>query len=364
DRIAVLEVTTDPDGSPVHALKGYYFFTSANQGLFHYHDGECASDAPLTGFKRTGSAPSARSASPVTTAALIVRSNVADDTWYLNDQAMGATGPQAHSVPPGVHRVRITKAGYRAAPLEEEIKLAAGERRTVSARLEPERQREALRVARTNPVTNGLIAHWPFDGSAEDTSGRGHHGTNHGAIPTEDRFGIPGAALSFNGRSDYISVPSHPDFNLGGDYSFSLWINQRSAQPGGFRLIDKATAGRCDGWNLDTYDSAPGRSGRAIRMNVGCPWSTSATTHALDEWNHIAVSVKDRKATFFLNGRANGSGAVAGTPRNTLDLFIGSAHYSAHFFQGKMDDVRIYNRALSEAEIQQLYRESDGRTPD
>ncbi|NCC93838.1 MAG: PEGA domain-containing protein, partial [Opitutae bacterium] len=72
------------------------------------------------------------------TAWLIVRSNAADDTWYLNDQAMGATGPQAHSVPPGVHRVRITKAGYRAVPLEEEIKLAAGARVTVSARLEPE----------------------------------------------------------------------------------------------------------------------------------------------------------------------------------------------------------------------------------
>jgi hypothetical protein len=115
-------------------------------------------------------------------------------------------------------------------------------------------------------INTGLIAYYPFNGNANDASGNGHNGTVNGATPTTDRFNNPTSAYSFDGVDDYISIPNHSDFNMSGDYAFSVWIYQMSD---GGRILDKATAGTCNGWVLDTYD---GTTGRGIRLDVSCPW--------------------------------------------------------------------------------------------
>jgi len=72
--------------------------------------------------------------------------------------------------------------------------------------------------------TSGLIAHYPFNGNANDISGHGNNGTNFGAILTYDRFGNPNSAYQFDGVSSYILVPHSPDFQLSYSLTVSLWV--------------------------------------------------------------------------------------------------------------------------------------------
>ena len=74
-------------------------------------------------------------------------------------------------------------------------------------------------------LNDGLIAFYPFNGTANDLSGNDHHGTVNGAILTEDRFGNPDGAFRFDGIDDYISIPNSLDFQPGQDeYSVAAWI--------------------------------------------------------------------------------------------------------------------------------------------
>ena len=73
--------------------------------------------------------------------------------------------------------------------------------------------------------TNGLISYWPFTGNANDASGNSHDGTVSGATLTTDRFGNANAAYSFNGTSDFISVPASTVFTQK-PMSFSFWFKQ------------------------------------------------------------------------------------------------------------------------------------------
>jgi hypothetical protein len=209
-------------------------------------------------------------------------------------------------------------------------------------------------------ISTGLVAYYPFNGNANDESGNGNNGTVYGATLTTDRFGHPSSAYSFDGLNDYIGVPHSNSLNLTGDYTISAWIFQKSAFTDsrcGYRILDKATAGSCDGWVFDTCDSNSW-TGRKIRMDVSCPWSTSNTAYSLNEWHHVVGTVNNLHITFYLDGQQDGEGAVAATPINSLDLYIAASHNNYYFFDGLIDDMRIYNRALSQAEINELYNGS------
>jgi hypothetical protein len=205
---------------------------------------------------------------------------------------------------------------------------------------------------------SGLVGEWLFEGDARDTSGKGHDGIVHGTVLSEDRLGRANAAYSFDGVGAYLSIPNHGDFNLTGNYAFSVWIYQKSAIPTwSFRILDKATAARCDGWNLDTWD---GSTGRKVRLDVGCPWTISNSAYSLNEWHHVVASVNQRYVTFYLDAQPNGGGSIPATPTNSLDVYIGAAHNdSSCFFDGVIDDVRIYNRALSPSEVAALYNDKE-----
>ena len=76
----------------------------------------------------------------------------------------------------------------------------------------------------SNAQTGDLVAYYPFTGNADDASGNGHHGTVHGATLTEDRFGNPGQAYSFDGVDDYINIPNHDSLNFRNSLSINFWM--------------------------------------------------------------------------------------------------------------------------------------------
>jgi len=214
--------------------------------------------------------------------------------------------------------------------------------------------RDFLRLVRDQSiVTNGLVAYYPFDGNANDASGNGNHGIDNGGVSYIS--GAKGLAANFDGVNDYISIPHHSIFNLGTSFTLSVWVNISSGAYDAIRIIDKATGGTCNGWNFDTHDSS--QPGFRMRMDSSCPWINSQSAFSADSWHHLLVTVDNLQATFYLDGMVDGSGRISTPPSNTLDLYIGSAHPSTNdsMFKGQLDEIRMYNRALTPTEIQQLY---------
>ncbi len=217
-------------------------------------------------------------------------------------------------------------------------------------------------------LNDGLVAFYPFNGNANDASGNGNNGIVYGATLTTDRFGNANAAYDFNGSSSYIDIPQNSGLNnLTANFTLSAWIYQRSINPNyGYRILDKCPAGIPGGWTFDTWD---GSSYRRLRLQAAGSYNPNvigATFYSLMQWHHVVATVSGTTGKVYLDGNLDGSGDVGSIPQNMLDVFIGRAHIGCgggcgieEFFNGLIDDVRIYNRALSASEIQQLYSLSD-----
>src|SRR5688572_22828692 len=74
-------------------------------------------------------------------------------------------------------------------------------------------------------LTNGLVAYYLFDGTANDASGSGNHGTVTAAALAVDRLGIPNRAYSFDGLSSLITVPDSPTLRVSNDITITCWLN-------------------------------------------------------------------------------------------------------------------------------------------
>jgi pimeloyl-ACP methyl ester carboxylesterase len=216
-------------------------------------------------------------------------------------------------------------------------------------------------------LNNGLVAYYPFNGNADDVSGNGNGATVYGATLTTNRFGTANAAYDFNGSSSYIDIPQNSGLNnLTTNFTLSAWIWQRSTnQNYGYRIIDKCPAGTPYGWTFDTLGNSSDRSLRLQAAAASNPNVAGATAYSLMQWHHVVATVSGTIGKVYLDGNLDGAGDVGNIPQNFLDIFIGRSHpYGSdpgnrEYFNGMIDDVRIYNRALSGSEIQQLYSLSD-----
>ena len=217
-----------------------------------------------------------------------------------------------------------------------------------------------------NPVTAGLVAAYEFSGNADDSSGNGNDGVVNGATPTADRFGNANSAYSFDGLNDYVSPGNQ--FSGYSDFSQSMWMQPGATVFSGETRILSAGAG---GVMLDTdheklifdifLDRAGGTangSSPSTRFVVEIPFSLPTT-----DWHHLAlVGHSNNELDIYVNGTSvhTGAGSVdGGQVANYDESAMGSAHVQVggryQFFSGSLDDVYIYDRALSPIEIQTLY---------
>jgi hypothetical protein len=206
-----------------------------------------------------------------------------------------------------------------------------------------------------NSLSRGLVAYYLFNGNANDESGNGNHGTVHGAKLTTDRFGNANRAYSFNGANDYIRVQNSDTLDLVNDFSIGFWIKPNRPHIG--MILNKHfTGSNNDGsWFLCFRDD------NKIYFQASPNFNGDTHSNAIDisVWNSVlfVYSTLDNSWRFFINGKLNNSGKTLFNVRHTSsDLYIGSEGQYGNYFNGTMDDIRIYNRALSESEIQALYQ--------
>lgn len=228
----------------------------------------------------------------------------------------------------------------------------------------PSSTAEKVNLPKNEPsLTDGLIAYYPFSRNANDESGHGHHGVVHGAILVSDRFGVPNSAYNFDGIDDYIEIPDDDELDLTPNLTISAWILQKNIRSEAYRIVDKETAGTADGYHLDTYGLALPNCLRTC----GRQCVSANTAYTLHEWHHVVLIISGVTATFYLDGKPDGGGSIKGEVQvNSLELFIGGAHVGCdnscgtrEFFNGIIDDVSLYNQALSEAEVQRLYNTTE-----
>lgn len=198
-----------------------------------------------------------------------------------------------------------------------------------------------------------MVGHYPFSGNAGDSSGKGNHGTlKNGVALTTDRNGTPNSAYLFDGTNDYIEISDDNSLDLTDSFSITLWLNQHTTAAGGYRLFDKTTAGINDGYNFDTY----GSSGRKLRLTGGSGANVEANaTFPLNTWNQVLVIHYNDSTYLYQNSSFIGKGVQKDILSNSLPVRIGSNQNGGNYFDGKIDDIRVYNRALCDLEIKVLY---------
>jgi prepilin-type N-terminal cleavage/methylation domain-containing protein len=213
-----------------------------------------------------------------------------------------------------------------------------------------------------SPFARGLVGYWGFEGDVNDYSGFGNNGTWNGTSTTRYVLGKVGQAGSFNGSSDYVALPDNSVNSLvGGRSSASVtgWI-----KPG---TVSGTHGIVWIGENVVRLYANGARGGTALRNN-------NSTLLQLEEagggslvngnWIFLAGVYNGASVTLYVNGSVLNSGSLAGNLRNSYgndnyDFLGADAPWStfvvSRFFNGLIDDVRVYNRALSAAEIQAIY---------
>jgi N-acetylneuraminic acid mutarotase len=217
----------------------------------------------------------------------------------------------------------------------------------------------ALSVVKAQDLNQGLIAYYPFEGGAFDASGNGHHGTVAGANLATSRSGVPDSAYSFNGSSSHIILPASLAQLLAGigPISISCWF--RGPTPPGPSWKSLLAIGGKEADRALITGISP--DGSFFYSQWGSTYNLIADqAYGDDTWHHQAVVIDGSQLSLFLDGVIRGQRTVA-SDRLNQHVLIGAPldFVSAGFWDGEIDDVRFYNRALSVAEVSLLYTQAD-----
>lgn len=213
-------------------------------------------------------------------------------------------------------------------------------------------------------IFQGLIAWYPFCGDAHDETEHGHNGILNGATLSTDRFGNLNSAYSFDGLNDSISIPNAPELNIqnGQSFSVALWMKSDTLNSAKYFLSKySGVMGQGEAYAFGTQDVPnPGGLYSYFEHSSGYIEVRGITQVADTNWHQFAyVFHSGVGITTYVDGQIDTmiQSSFAGSITNNLDLSIGAGGLS-QFFKGKLDDVRIYNRALDSTEVTALYNEN------
>jgi len=210
--------------------------------------------------------------------------------------------------------------------------------------------------------TSGLVGWWGFNGNAQDGSGNGNHGTVNGATLTTDRFGLIANAYYLNGVSDYLSVPVLNNSLLPQNLTVSTWCQIPSNYTAN-NHIGMMVRSRFFGYIL-LYDD----NNQSIRFETftngtatptGC--ASNGTDYSDNVWHHIVGTFDGSINKLYIDGNLISSIISTHPISYSSDGIIAfgrdgnNPSLSTALYQGKLDDIGIWNRALTQQEITNLH---------
>ncbi len=237
----------------------------------------------------------------------------------------------------------------------------------LSSPISPVNAATTVGVSNTTIVPQGLVGYWTFDGknmtnaTATDISGSGLNGTLKNMTTAGSAIpGKMGQALKFNGTSNYINLGSSAVDNS--VYSISLWVYNYGSTTGQVFMRGNGTS-YCF-YNPSIYIG----NGTISVAETGCSGGGTIGSKALTKgWHHIVITRNGQNAIFYVDGVvvATDNSNNGGNPTQGV-LIFGAAPTNpsgstvTNYFDGALDDVRIYNRAITSSEVQTLYRAGGG----
>ena len=215
--------------------------------------------------------------------------------------------------------------------------------------------------------TGDMVAFYPFNGNANDESGFSNHGTVHGAVLSPDRNGNPNSAYFFNGSNSNIAVPVSPSLSFQEAVSINFWM-----EIGAFFAREQYPISHGSWQNRWKVSISNGLLRWTIKTDSGVTDLDSESELLIDSVYNVTVLYSGSDFEVYLNGGLDAfgswSGAILETP---IDLTIGQMLPTdqGYNFDGILDDIRIYNYALSVQQIEDLaswtteVEEGDGMLP-
>jgi hypothetical protein len=206
-------------------------------------------------------------------------------------------------------------------------------------------------------VTEDLVLHLTANGNADDTSGFGNNGVFTGA---QYAPGVSGQSFRFNGQETFITVPNSTSLQSG-HVTVAYWVNYDVPQ----NPVLVTRRGNSDtstwGWQTGLTSFAPGATNPTQEIqwcwDSSCEYSPSTpSADMVDTWNHVAVTYDDTTVRMYLNGvEIKEFPASSSFELATADLIVGRA-FTANGYSliGCMDDVRVYNYAISSTDAEDL----------
>ena len=223
-------------------------------------------------------------------------------------------------------------------------------------------------------LEKGLMAYYPFSGNAKDSSGNGNNPSFNNARLTTDRFGNANSAYSFNGSSSYIQIPNSSSLQIGVRATISLWVRPNAFYTGKCHANYMICKGNEGGGALDAlfsdggYDSNNGIDGCSVAVDttketfyssLGGYFDPNLLSVHTNTWYHVVEVCDSNIAHIYVNGNLIRENTTPAIPFSTpYDLFFGryvNISVTPYWFNGVLDDIRIYNRALSVTEVNTLY---------
>jgi hypothetical protein len=210
-------------------------------------------------------------------------------------------------------------------------------------------------------LADGLIAYWPFNGNANDVSGNKNHGSVFEATLCESRFGSPDSAYCFDGINDQIDIGNNvkPSFPV----TVSSWIKVNELHSGVVFRNDRVDSSSYR-YGLGLYVIDSGQIMSIVFQGFSAPWNrvnkkSNDSVIETGRWHHFAVILLayDDMHLFFDGVEIDGYYEGTGSSMQYSDGngAIGKETPNQYSFNGGIDDTRVYNRALSDEEIVELF---------
>lgn len=211
--------------------------------------------------------------------------------------------------------------------------------------------------AATPGSAQGLVAYYQFNGNASDSSGLGNNGTPVNVVSCADRNGVAGQAYRFNGSS-YVEYPDSVYDQAKAGFTWSVWVqpDQGATEKWGIMYRGTINGEVSAGWTGSAYNLS-------LKF-VNSGWTGVTTPNCGTGLAHVVfILEKGVRGEIWVNGQLEASFVPPNEDLNIDPYYVTSAGIGAfrtpwgaiNYFHGVIDDVRIYNRALTPTEVAQLY---------
>lgn len=208
-------------------------------------------------------------------------------------------------------------------------------------------------LAQPVDLSNGLVAYYPFNGNANDESGNGNHGVVRGATLTADRFNNLSSAYRFV-DSTYIELPQN--IYIYGNFTIALWVNVKQLSRWG-RIVEFGSGQWTNNVAISAAFENTDKPCLSLCNSKECNNIVSETGMESNRWVFLCITLKNSHVEFYKDGKLwlNSRNGLIPLPELRTKCYIGKSSWPDNLNKEILiDDIRVYNRVLSEEEIKAL----------